>query len=263
MKDKEEYNHILYEPDSAVPVICERKNWKSCPEHKHLSTVKPDVKTDAFFTQVELEPFIDDPNDDIISIAEYGSTSVAEEYIPPAHEEFKPAVWEPHATLEETNHDKQSGLGKVLKTIGAVAGLAGATLLLTACSASTMTSGTVTETEYHEAYTSTSLMCISGKVTSCHPTIMHHPEKWTIKVQGTNAEGKIETRTLEVKEPVFEETHVGDQYEVTKTQAARDEASAAIGNAVLMGGIGIAGATAAIWGGVAVKNKIQDLRWNK
>ena len=261
MKDKEEYNHILYEPDSAVPVICERKSWKLCPEHKHLSEDRPEVKKDKFFNEVTLEPFVDDPDDDIISLAEYGATSVAEDYIPPAHEEFKPAVWTPHASLEETEHDKQSGIGKVLKTIGAVAGLAGASLLLTACSASTVNSGTISDTEYHEAYTSISSVCTGTKPMVCHPVTTHHPEKWTITVDGTSTEGKTESRTLYVEEPVFNDAQIGETYQLTDQQIQDGQIQANIGNTVLsVSGIAV-GAGLAIWGGVAVKNKIQDLRW--
>jgi rRNA maturation endonuclease Nob1 len=35
--------HILYKEDSIVPLICERANWKNCPEHKGFST-KPNKK---------------------------------------------------------------------------------------------------------------------------------------------------------------------------------------------------------------------------
>lgn len=260
----EVYNHVLYEHDSVVPVICERKDWKKCPEHKHLTDERPDIKPDKFFTEVTFEPFIDDPNDDIISIAEYGATSVAEEYVHPAHEEFKPAGWEPHKTLDDTEHDKQTGLGRVLKTIGAVAGIAGATLLLSACSASTLNSGTVSDASHHEAYNTISSVCTStGKSMSCHPVIFHHPERWTITIEGTNAEGQPETRTLEVEEPVFNETHVGDNYTLSQKEINHGENMAAVGN-IALGAVGVAVvAGGAVWGGIAIKNKIEDLRWEK
>lgn len=33
--------HILYNVNSVKPVLCERTNWKTCPEHKHLTPRKP------------------------------------------------------------------------------------------------------------------------------------------------------------------------------------------------------------------------------
>lgn len=69
----EEFSHVLYSSDSVVPVVCERKDWKRCPEHKHLSVERPDV--DGFAVQVDDSDMVDDPDDDIISIAEYGDAS--------------------------------------------------------------------------------------------------------------------------------------------------------------------------------------------
>ena len=39
--NKHKYVHILYRADSAAPVKCERKDWKRCPEHKHLADKPP------------------------------------------------------------------------------------------------------------------------------------------------------------------------------------------------------------------------------
>lgn len=264
MKKAEEYSHILYEKNNVVPVICERKDWKRCPEHKHLSEERPDVKKDKFVTEISFEPFIDDPNDDIISIAEYGATSVAEEYVPPVHEDFKPAVWEPHTDSKDTDYDKQGGIGgKVLKTLGAVAGAAGIALLLSSCSASTLNSGTVSDSSHHEAYTSYSMICSGVKVKTCTTVPIHHPEQWTITVQGNNAEGKPETRTLYVEEPVFDDYQIGEHYEMTDKQMQESENAALLGNIGLGAAGALVGAGVLAWGGISIKNKIEELRWNR
>ena len=65
----EEFSHVLYNVDGVVPVVCERKDWKRCPEHKHLSDVRPDV--DGFDVDVDVSDFVDDPDDDITSVNEY------------------------------------------------------------------------------------------------------------------------------------------------------------------------------------------------
>lgn len=67
---------LLYSSSSVTPIICERDNWKNCPDHKHLSEVP--LKDDSLGQDTinELnsnDSMIDDPNDDIISINEYES----------------------------------------------------------------------------------------------------------------------------------------------------------------------------------------------
>lgn len=64
-----EYSHVLYNRDSVVAVVCERKDWKRCPEHKHLSIERPDVE--EFNVVVDDSDFADDPDDDITSVNEY------------------------------------------------------------------------------------------------------------------------------------------------------------------------------------------------
>lgn len=61
---------LLYTQDSTVPVLCERDNWKECPEHKHLSDVPPIGKGHDSLGISDHE-IVDDPNDDIISTNEY------------------------------------------------------------------------------------------------------------------------------------------------------------------------------------------------
>jgi hypothetical protein len=67
---------LLYSSSSVTPIICERDNWKNCPDHKHLSEVP--LKDDSLGQETinELnsnDSMIDDPNDDIISVNEYQS----------------------------------------------------------------------------------------------------------------------------------------------------------------------------------------------
>jgi hypothetical protein len=35
---------VLYKEGSRLPIVCERKDWKNCPEHKHLSEKIPSLK---------------------------------------------------------------------------------------------------------------------------------------------------------------------------------------------------------------------------
>lgn len=34
-------SHILWESNSSIPIMCERANWKTCPQHKHLTDKQP------------------------------------------------------------------------------------------------------------------------------------------------------------------------------------------------------------------------------
>lgn len=67
---------FLYSTSSVTPIICERDNWKNCPDHKHLSEVplKEDSLDEETINELNNnESMIDDPSDDIISINEYES----------------------------------------------------------------------------------------------------------------------------------------------------------------------------------------------
>ena len=39
--------HVLYSGDSMIPIVCERKDWKKCPQHKGLSKSRPHLKVNA------------------------------------------------------------------------------------------------------------------------------------------------------------------------------------------------------------------------
>ena len=261
------YAHVLYEGESLVPVICERKSWKRCPEHKHLTEERPDGK-EVFFNTLIVEPFVDDPDDDIISIAEYGATSVAEEYVPPVHEDFKPAVWEPHTDSEDTAYDKQGGVGKkVLKTLGAVAGAAGIALLLSGCGASTgMTTGTIVDSSFTPAHSAGYRSCVSTKPLICNTIRREHPDKWTITVEAKDGSGKTVTKVLEVEEPVFNDTQVGDGYNFTPEQVEEynhDIEMDNTRNGIMIGVTAAVGGAVSFFGGWVVVDKINDMRYNR
>lgn len=67
----ENQSHILYTSDSAVPIVCDRPDWRKCPEHKYLTQTKPNIKPTL---HVEEPSTFDDPHDDIISVTEYAGT---------------------------------------------------------------------------------------------------------------------------------------------------------------------------------------------
>ena len=70
--------HILYSHSDITPVICERDNWHSCPEHKHLSETKPNLpKEEIGLPEAD---FTDDPDDGIVSVNEYENKSVRPVY---------------------------------------------------------------------------------------------------------------------------------------------------------------------------------------
>lgn len=46
--------HILYAPNSSTPITCERVDWKTCPEHKHLSP-KRTVKNSKTINDKDLQ----------------------------------------------------------------------------------------------------------------------------------------------------------------------------------------------------------------
>ena len=66
--------HILYYSESATPVICEREDWRTCPEHKHLTDKKPEIAKDEFMVPDSV--LKDDPNDGIVSVNEYENINV-------------------------------------------------------------------------------------------------------------------------------------------------------------------------------------------
>lgn len=65
--------HLLY--DKTIPVICEREDWRSCPEHKHLTDRMEKREAKPVIEENETD-FADDPNDDIISVNEYATAAV-------------------------------------------------------------------------------------------------------------------------------------------------------------------------------------------
>lgn len=72
--------HILYSSDTIAPIICERENWHSCPEHKHLSENKPKITSESeggLFPETDLT---DKPDDGIISVNEYENKPVRPVY---------------------------------------------------------------------------------------------------------------------------------------------------------------------------------------
>ena len=64
--------HLLY--DNNAPVICEREDWRTCPEHKHL-TDRFEKREHKNVIEENETDFADDPNDDIISVNEYANVS--------------------------------------------------------------------------------------------------------------------------------------------------------------------------------------------
>jgi hypothetical protein len=71
---KELDGHVLYREDSNVPVICERPDWKKCPEHKHLNdTPSGDSGFDEGLVEASSADLVDDPNDNIVSVNEYST----------------------------------------------------------------------------------------------------------------------------------------------------------------------------------------------
>lgn len=68
-KTKDNKSWLLYEYNNGIPVKCEREDWQSCPEHKHLS-LTPDFDRFSIGNEID-EVVIDDPNDNITSLKEY------------------------------------------------------------------------------------------------------------------------------------------------------------------------------------------------
>ena len=44
-------SHLLYKGD--VPVVCERADWRKCPEHKFLTTKKPKFASNPVVGEIE------------------------------------------------------------------------------------------------------------------------------------------------------------------------------------------------------------------
>ena len=60
--------HVLYKPNSIAPIICERPNWKNCPEHKHLTNKRPNIKLDL---GIEIEDNVSSV--EVYSLRDYNS----------------------------------------------------------------------------------------------------------------------------------------------------------------------------------------------
>lgn len=147
----------------------------------------------------------------------------------------------PRTSLDTPKKNKESkGFRKVLKTLGVAAGAAGLAVMLSACSPSSLTSGTIDSKNYHEAYTSIISVC-GGKPTSCHPVIQHHPEKWTVTFENHNQKGELETRTINVDENTYGKVEVGQEYKMTPEQISAGQADAAWGTGLWITG-GVVGA---------------------
>jgi hypothetical protein len=66
--------YVLYAEGSSVPVVCERPDWKKCPDHKHLNESPSGTAGsgfDAELVEASSADLVDDPDDDIISVNEY------------------------------------------------------------------------------------------------------------------------------------------------------------------------------------------------
>ena len=164
----------------------------------------------------------------------------------------------PRVTVEATQPVKQvSKTRKVLRTLGMAAGAAGIAVMLSACAPSSLNTGTIDAKDHREAYTSISQMC-GGKPMTCHPVTTRHPEQWNITIEGYNANGDMETRTLNVGETIYNDVAVGQDYKLTQEQMSAAETDAAWGNGLLAAG-GVAGA--GVLGTIAyvqIKRKRED-----
>jgi hypothetical protein len=56
-----EYKHLLWDGKfPAIPIICERKSWKTCPEHKHLTSKMPVNRFKPDVDEAEIEESVAD-----------------------------------------------------------------------------------------------------------------------------------------------------------------------------------------------------------
>lgn len=98
--------HVLYHPDSVVPVICEREDWRSCPEHRGLSEKRPELESAK--VEFDYTDMGDDPDDDIVSVNEYaGSPKVS-------REQFSDDFWK-YVTGTSGSSELREGLAKADK----------------------------------------------------------------------------------------------------------------------------------------------------
>jgi hypothetical protein len=123
--------HFLYTKSSSTPILCERDDWRKCPEHKHLSDELPTVES-LETLGISNEEFVDDPNDDIVSPREYTMTvglmgaSVDPEYEAELRHIEGKDITDPHLYRRAKVMD---AVGRGLATVGGLGGIVGATML--------------------------------------------------------------------------------------------------------------------------------------
>ena len=94
-----------------------------------------------------------------------------------------------------------------------------AALLLAGCAggANRLHSGTVVDKHYDDPDTFTIWQCAGfdskGQCTVRYPQTITEPAHWSIRVKGTDAEGKARTEWHTVDEATYERLHVGDTWE--------------------------------------------------
>lgn len=59
--------HVLYSTTSTIPITCERLEWKTCPEHKHLNTKRPNVNA----TKINHKEYDNEETSGNISVNQY------------------------------------------------------------------------------------------------------------------------------------------------------------------------------------------------
>lgn len=131
---KDNTGWVLYEADSTVPILCERENWKTCPEHRMLTEERPNVKQQK--VDVDDSDIVDDPDDDIISVNEYSESAEK----PAMSKEQKEAIEQDayDEGVSETSGDGWMGqigfmggsLGAMLTAAGFSFGIVSAPMLL-------------------------------------------------------------------------------------------------------------------------------------
>jgi hypothetical protein len=66
--------HVLYREGSNTPIICERPDWRKCPDHQFLSeSPSGGPGFDDELINAANADLVDDPDDDIISVNEYAA----------------------------------------------------------------------------------------------------------------------------------------------------------------------------------------------
>lgn len=98
----------------------------------------------------------------------------------------------------------------------AVALLLTALFALTGCTAK-ITAGTVVDKSYRAAYSTTYMSCMSynadGICTMQVPQQRHHPESWSITIQGMNEKQEQDTARYRVSEATYERLEFGDYFQ--------------------------------------------------